>query len=375
MGTMCGRTLVLAAIAMSGVAAAIHAEESPDWLHIGPLRIRDLTPFGIQRLDFLPADAFDQSSGDWTLSVNLSYQNTYVLSENVAEYLRQKGGGDRVLLGPEDARAIFDGDEEAYLLDGELGLFDLTAHYHFTRHWSGYVTVPVLFYQDGIFDEFIESFHERFGFDTANRELMEQDHLTVLSRLGERRLALFEPPDDGIGDPVFAASYSLVEEPRKWNLIAEAAVKVSFRDHDFFHSSGRSDYGVQVSLQRFFGKQALYLSLSEVYFSGFDPSTIDPPPAVRHWITTTVLAYERHFVGPLNGIFQLYRSPSTVADTDLDDVTADKYQLSGGLQWHRRGWVYRFAVTENLRNFENTPDVGATFSVGRVALGRGRSKN
>jgi hypothetical protein len=364
--------LVGATVAALGVSGA--AADDAEWFHIGPLRIRDLTPFGIQRLDFLPADALGQSAGDWTLDLNLSYQNTFVLSPNVAEYLRQKGNGQRVGITPDDAQILLGGEEEAYLLDGELGLFDLTAHYHFTEHWSGYLTLPVLFYADGIFDEFIESFHDQFGFDTANRELVKQDDLTVLSRLGDRRLALFEPPDDGVGDPVFAGSYTFFPEPGRWNLIAEAAVKVAFRDHDFFHSSGRSDYGVQLSLQRFFGKQALYLSVSEVYFSGFDPSALDPPPLVRNWITTVVLAYERRFFGPVNGIFQLYRSPSTVAGTSLDDVTADKYQLSSGLQWQRGGWVYRLAVTENLRNFENTPDVGATVSVARVAIGGGRKK-
>ena len=69
-----------------------------------------------------------------------------------------------------------------------------------------------------------------------------------------------------------------------------------------------------------------------------------------------MLAYERKFVGPLNGIFQLYRSPSTVHGTSLEEITEDKYQLSGGLQWHRKSWVFRLGVTENLRNFENTPD-------------------
>jgi hypothetical protein len=191
-----------------------------------------------------------------------------------------------------------------------------------------------------------------------------------MSRLGERRLAVFDPPDDGVGDPVFGGRYALYDQPRKWNLIGEAAIKVAFRDHDFFHSTGRSDYGVQLSLQRFFRKQALYLTLSEVYFSGFDPDTINPPPLVRNWITTLVVAYERKFIGPVNGIFQLYRSPSTVEGTSLEELKQNKYQLTGGLQWHLKGWVWRLGVTENLKNFEHTPDVGATISVARFVLDR-----
>jgi hypothetical protein len=357
--------LCLAGALATAVAAETSAQD--EWLHLGPLRIRDLTPFGIQRLDFLPAHALQQEHHTWTVEVNLSYQNTFVLSDNVVDYLEAKSpDGGRSTFTAEDAATLLDGDEEAYLIDGELGLYDVTGTYRFGRHTSAYATIPVLSFGDGIFDEFIESFHDRFGFDTARRELVEQDDLTLLSRLGDRRLAVLQPPDDGVGDPVFGWRYSLFDLPRKWNLIAEAAIKAAFRDTDFFHSSGRSDYGVQLSLERFFRRQALYLTFSEVYFSGFDPRALDPPPVVRHWISTLILAYERRFVGPVNGIFQLYRSPSTVEGTSLEDVKQTKYQLSGGLQWQHKQWVYRLAVTENLRSFENTPDVGATLSLARI---------
>jgi hypothetical protein len=60
-----------------------------------------------------------------------------------------------------------------------------------------------------------------------------------------------------------------------------------------------------------------------------------------------------------------------VQGTTQEELTADKYQLTGGLQWERKSWVYRLAVTENLRNFENTPDVGGTVSVARLLGGDG----
>jgi hypothetical protein len=351
-------------------AAGVAALGEPEWLHIGPLRIRDLTAFGIQRLDFLPAHAWNPVPGTWSFEVNLSYQNTFTLSDNVADYLEEKGQGRRVAVTPDDAQYLFAQDDEAYLLDGELGLFDLVAHYQGPGHWSGYMTIPVLSYADGIFDEFIESFHDQFGFDTQHRELVKQDDLTVLSRLGMRRLALFDPPDDGVGDPVFALSYALFEQPRRWNLIGEVAVKVGFRDHDFFHSSGRNDYGAQLSFQRFYRRQALYLSVSEIYFSGFERTAINPPPVVRKWIASAVAGYEFKIRGRVNGILQLHASPSTVQGTTIDELTEDKFQLSGGVQGHRDGWIYRLAVTENLSNFKNTPDIGATVSITRMVVGR-----
>src|SRR4029453_4909004 len=109
-----GSFLALLTLAMLSPAAA--AAELPEgetaappppppedhWFHLGALRIRDLTPFGILRLDFLPAHAVTAKPGTWAFEVNLSYQNTYVLSQNVQDYLEAKGGGHRVYLDDTD---------------------------------------------------------------------------------------------------------------------------------------------------------------------------------------------------------------------------------------------------------------------------------
>jgi hypothetical protein len=344
------------------------ADADPQWSHIGLLRVRDLTPFGILRLDFLPAHAVTARPGTWALEANLSYQNTYVLSDNVAEYLRERGGGGRVKLTQADVDAIAAMGEEAYLVDLELGLIDLTAHYRFSRHWGGYLTVPVILFRDGYLDSTIEGFHDRFGFDTANRDVtLRNDFQVVVAAGGNALLTVLEPPGDGIGDPVLGVRYSLFPEPGRWNLILESAVKVAWRDDRPFLSSGKSDAGVQVSLQKFFDRQAFYLTASGVYFSGSDTQVT---PDLEKLIPTVVVGWERRLTRRTNAILQLYASPSVVGDSTLDELTAEKYLLSLGFQARRGGWFYRFAFTENLQNFSNTPDVGLTFSVARVVFGR-----
>lgn len=337
------------------------------WSHTGLLRVRDLTPFGILRLDFLPAHSVTARPGTWAMEANLSYQNTFVMSENVADYLAVKGGGGRVELSQEDFDALAALGEEAYFVDLEMALLDLTAHYRFSPRWGGYVTVPVLSFRDGFLDSTIEGFHEQFGFDTAHRDLVVRDRLQVMIMAKGARLAIFEPREEGLGDPVLGARYSLVAEPDRWNLLLEGAVKVAWSDERPLLSSGKSDAGVQLSYQRFLDKQAFYLTGSAVYFSGSDnPVT----PDLEQVIPTVVLGWERRLTRRTNGILQLYASPSVVQDSNLDELTADKYLLSLGFQTRRGGWFYRWALTENLQNFSNTPDVGMTFSVARVAFGR-----
>ena len=93
-------------------------------------------------------------------------------------------------------------------------------------------------------------------------------------------------------------------------------------------------------------------------------------PDLEQVIPTVVLGWERRLTRRTNAILQLYASPSVIQDSELDELTADKYLLSLGFQTRRGEWFYRFALTENLQNFSNTPDVGVTLSLARVVFGK-----
>ena len=65
---------------------------------------------------------------------------------------------------------------------------------------------------------------------------------------------------------------------------------------------------------------------------------------------------------------QVYASQSAVRDTTIAEIKANKYQASLGLRSRRGQAIYGFAVTENLENFENTPDVGVSLTLAWVTL-------
>lgn len=358
---------VLSVLLCGGVSSATEAQETPPapppWFHMGALRIRDLTPFGILRLDFLPPHAVTARPGTWAIEVNLSYQNTYVLSENVADYLRAQGGGNRVHLTGSDVAAIAAFPDEAFIVDGELGVFDMTAHYRFGKHWGGYLTVPFLIFQNGFLDSTIEGFHELIGIGSAHRDLVEQNQFFVVSKTRSGTLAISEAPKDGFADPVIGARFSVLADPGRWNVVVETAVKPAFRDAKVFVSSGETDYGVQASYQQFFKRQALYFSTSLVRFGGVDLQGVSQETS---YIPTAVLAYEFKIKGKVNGIMQLYASPSVVKDTDLNELKSTKFLASLGLQAETHSWFWRFALTENVFNFENTADIAVTLSIAKA---------
>ena len=62
----------------------------------------------------------------------------------------------------------------------------------------------------------------------------------------------------------------------------------------------------------------------------------------------------------------LYGSRSTVQETNLDELSAAKVQATLGLQWRRNGHVIRLGFTDNVANFDNTPDVGLSLSFAQV---------
>jgi hypothetical protein len=114
--------------------------------------------------------------------------------------------------------------------------------------------------------------------------------------------------------------------------------------------------GVQLSLQRFFKRRAFYLSASGVYYDG----TVDMPQTQTQIVPTLVAGYEQRLTARTHLILQGYAGKSVYSrrETDLDELLKNKYQLSLGA-YHLRGrGLFSFAITENLQNLNNTPDIG-----------------
>jgi hypothetical protein len=323
------------------------------WQNTGLIRVRDLTPFGISRLDFLPAHAFDAPPGSFAIETNVAYQNTYLMSEAVAELLAARGPG-RAPISSEDAAAILALPGDAVFVDGELALLDLTVHYAIGERTSAYLTIPTFTFQGGFLDSSIEGFHEEFGFSTAGRDLVERNNFQVIYDVAGQPLVLLDPPDDySLGDPVLGLRWS-AGPGDGLRFVFEVAVKPAWSSEQTIVSTGRTDYGLQATLQKKFPKSAFYLAASIVDFGG--ASLL--PGVADSIIPTAIVGWERRVTRHTNFVAQFYASPSIVQDTTLEELTKDKYQATFGLVSRRGRHAWSFALTENVSNFENTPDIG-----------------
>lgn len=332
------------------------------WSHVGLLRARDLTPFGLLRLDMLPAHTADAAAGEWTLEVQYAYQNTFVLSDNVRDYLETRDVG-RLPLRQEDAAAIMALPGEAYYIDGEVGLADLIVQRRLNDYWSAYLTFPYLHYGKGAFDSTIESFHDTFGFSQQGRDLVDRNRFQILYKIGGVQFAQLErSTDGGFGDPVLGVRYSLPEPRFGWDVVIELAAKVAVDGERFLLSTGKHDFGFQATLQRRLGvtgRHSLYLAGSAVSYTGAP----EVPADETQIIPTIIFGYSYGLTQRTSVILQGYASRSVIQNTQIEELTEDKYQMSLGLQSRGKNILWSFAVTENLSNFGNTPDIGAQLGV------------
>lgn len=341
--------------------APLGAEEK--WQTLGLLRVRDMTPFGINRLDFLPPHAVSSPPGTFAIELNYTHQNTWALSHNVREYLEERHRL-RSEISPKDIQAIFELPGEAYLVDGEFDLLDLTLHYRFSPHFGAYLEIPYYSFDGGFLDAPIESFHDALSISDAGRPWVPRGQWLVLADLAGSQFLLTEPPASDFGDPVLGLRWSALERPERWNLVVEAAAKITWLDRERLISTGSNDYGVQVSWQRFFRRNALYLTGALVFFGTPERGLSDD-----HWLPTAIVGWERRLTRAVNFVAQLNASRSTIQKTELDELSANKYQGTLGLQWLYRDRVLRFGITENIANFDNTPDIGVTFSLAHIFRG------
>lgn len=345
------------AAAMLAVVGIIHSPPllANDSDYFGLLRARDLTPFGFLRLDMRPAHAVSAPAGTWAIETEFAYQNTWAISPEVYKYLNSIDG--RRELGAEELKVIRGLPGENYLVDLELAELDVTLHHKFSEHWGAYVVLSAVSYDGGLLDGTIEEFHETFGFSPNGRSAVKRNDVNVIFDLKSAQAAMLEAPiSGGLLDPTIGIRYSGVITPANWNLILEAAAKLPIQGRELFLSTGRSDFGIQATLQRFSQHHAFYVSTAAVHYDG--TTSITPTPA--QIVPTLVLGYERRLSSDTHMILQGYVSPSIYSrnETDLSELLATKYQLSLGV-YHRMGsGVMSFAITENLQNINNTPDIG-----------------
>lgn len=354
---------LMGALALGASAAAplpAHADDGERPFY-GLLRVRDLTPFGFRRLDMRPSQAALALPQAASVEVDVGYQNTWSLSRGVVDYLRARPG--RQPIGEQDAAAIRALPGENYLVDLELGLVDIAFDVPLSERAGAYAVLSAAEYTGGFLDAFVEGFHRAFGLGDASRPKVTRNQINLLLNLrGEKVEQIDMAGNSGLLDPVVGLRYTLLQVPGRANVVGEAALKVPL-GRDGVFSTNRLDAGAQLTAQATVHRHAFYASASMVWYAGSAR-----PLQSAMWVPTAIVGYEYRFLPHDNLIVQAYTSRGvfTSRETELAELRGNKFLLSVGLRHRIRRSYVTFAFTENLRNFNNTPDVGFQLGVGHT---------
>src|SRR5262249_43024396 len=160
-----------------------------------------------------------------------------------------------------DANAVLSMGEDAYYVDGEFDLLEVTLHYWITRRTSIYATVPAYDFTGGFLDGAIEGFHRAFRLPDADRDRVDRNRFQAVLALNGSRLAFLDAPvGHGVGDPVIGLRHDFLLGRSPWTLVVGGEAKLAWRGARPFLSTGTNDYGVQGALQGKFEHQAVYFS-------------------------------------------------------------------------------------------------------------------
>ena len=329
----------------------------------GMLPARDLSPFGFLRLDMRPTHAALPESGNWSFETAFATQNTWAMSPKVESYLTSLESSGRRPLGDAELEAIRDLPGENYLVDLESTAVDMTFNYRFSTHLSGYLVASAVSYDHGFLDGAVERFHHAFGLSSYGRPAIGRNGTNLIYDLKSDSYASLgqSPSNGGLLDPTIGLRYSGIPLGRSWSLSLDAAVKLAVAGERALLSTGRSDFGLQAAAQWRGARQAFYANASAVYYSGGE-FLVEHETQI---VPTLIVGYEYSLTPNTNLNIQGYASTSVYShrDTDLDELLANKYQLTMGFRHRRDDVLLSFGITENVQNINNTPDIGVQFGL------------
>lgn len=324
-----------------------------------PLRVEELTLPAALILGFAPTPATPLGKGAWSFETRYSHTNNFIYSANVGGFLRQRG--ERRPLTREEVDQLLELPGDTFLLDGEFGELTLAVQYGFGERWHLGLSLPYFIYTGGGLDSTISSFHDAAGFSLAGREFMADNLFQVIFDFervqGEPLVLLDAPTGGGFGDPSLTFHYAFPSFAGGWTFGFELAAKVPIASQEELLSSGHSDYGAQLTLDRRWRKHALVANIFWVRAGDFlDLETADP--------RGVSVALMRDLGRGVTGIFQLLSADGVFRNVTGSNLADVAFQATLGLRWRIGEQHLTFGVTENLFSFNNTPDIGLHVSLG-----------
>ena len=336
-----------------------------------PMRVRDFTLPSFLTLGFAPAPAAPLGRGASAFEIHFSKVNDFQMSTAVEAYLQQKYGGHRHSLDASDAAAIASLPAgEGFFIDGEFDFYDFAVHYGITDRLDVALQLSYIHYGGGILDRTIYDFHRAFGLGQQGRTYVTENRFQAIFGADGVTYArwLEAPSRGGFSDPSVFLRYAIPGDIGGFRFSLMGGVKPPLASVDRFLSTGSWDWGGQLTAETRSDRDALIFNLAVVFPGAFKPSAAHDVRFEPPTLPSLDVAW----------LHRLHRWPATTSFVQLlfaehplrrlvdSAVSRLEFQATFGLKWHTADGMLAFGLTENLFNFENTPDIGVHLGWGTL---------
>lgn len=289
------------------------------------LPVRNQNPFvqfvGIPSI----ADAQKLNNGQYQLDIDTTLSSHFVM--------RDKGN-------------------ESVMIDGESYVGDITWRQGF-KQFELSVTVPLISFQGGVMDSFIQDFHQMFGLPNGDRGKVKDDQF-YYGYQGEKHDEL-DNEVSGLGDIRIAAGLQMVKQ-RHYQHALHAMIKLPTGDHDKWLGSGATDLSFYSTHRWFYDAWrfeaqvgAIIMDKPEVLRSQRRPLGVFAGASVGYELFPDLFA-----IVQWDGHTGLYKGTTMT-------VLGDGHVLTGGIEWRQPHWRLQMALLEDIK-VDSAPDVGFLIS-------------
>jgi uncharacterized protein DUF3187 len=324
-----------------------------------PLPIRDQFPFKLLFLDQPPLGATLQPPQQVRFSINASYVNTMVATDDLVGLFTQDPSYRGVVtLNLLRAVATAQPSQSAFVFDGETLRTALQARFGISRRLEAGIEVPVLSQGAGFMDPYIDDFHRQFNLPDGGRTAFAQDQFRI-GYVGDGATVYFDTAPDGprLGDIVLSATGALLMDGgRSPALSLTMSAKLPTGDYRTFAGSGSFDYGATLRFSKRWTRSAAHAGYS---FNWVGKWKLAPDLPLRDsrslFATYAFTATPRTCL-----IIQVLRTDGPFPFRAGNDLGKVAMEVAGGFR-HRFNQAFdlEWSFIENLDPFYNTPDIGA----------------
>ena len=356
--------LLLAVLPAAGAAPAEaqvnDRQEGLEFEDTGPLRIREQFALSQPFLSLDPSSALVLERGHWQVDLVVSGTNNWAQSDEVERFLEARESRQPLALAELRGIEAEDPGEGLFHADGELYRTSLAVRYGLGAGFQLGVTVPVLDFQGGFGDRWIEEFHDAFGFSQSGRLGVPRDDYRIYLRDRDgNELFRSAEPGTGLGDVSVALKKRLELPGTPWLFAVEGVASLPTGEEEDLYGSGNEDFGVQALATRYYERSCIHAGLGAVRVGESDVLHTDSQTLVSGF-----LGYERAFGRTWSVVIQGSASQSPFKDSDIALLDEVAYLIDLGVKKGlNRETVLVFAITENLVNIDSSADFGVHLGV------------